>query len=313
MVSSWAFFSLWAMASPFVTPVIWIAVFFLPAIVVIFTLHRELRVYRSEADLPFTDFLLRPPGESTRLAAEAHFEKFTERLMLLLATCAVLGMAVANLPSPRQPAVAAWLLIPLLAVTVFTAPRMPRLLRKYWNCQLGFRGERLVGEQLNQLLAHGFHVFHDLPFDGYNIDHVVVGPAGVVVIETKTRRKWKSRATVYPAHKVRYDGSTLTWPTGRSDRFGLDQAARNARSLSEWLSRATGETVVCRPILTLPGWWIDRATKTTPEVAVISAKALSRYLAASKLISLSPAQVTRIAYQLSERCRVPAEPSVPPR
>lgn len=40
-----------------------------------------------------------------------------------------------------------------------------------------------------------------------------------------------------------YDGTTLTWASGRSDRFGLDQAERNARSVAEWLTAATGEAV----------------------------------------------------------------------
>ncbi|WP_414664104.1 nuclease-related domain-containing protein [Horticoccus sp. 23ND18S-11] len=264
---------------------------------------RARHVYRSEADVPFTDLLLRPPGESTRIAAEALFEKAMDRLLILVGASAVFGMAVANASPSQRYNVAAFFAILLLVVTAFTAPRMLNILRAYWNYQLGFKGERLVGEQLNQLLAHGFHVFHDLPFAGYNIDHVVVGPSGVYVIETKTRRKWKTKATVHPSHKVRYDGSSLTWPSGRSDRFGLDQTLRNARSLADWLTRATGETVTCRPILTLPGWWIDRTAQNPPEVAVISAKALAPYLAAATSTALSLGQMKRIAFQLSERCR----------
>lgn len=310
MISSWTLFSLGVLPWTLATDVAWVAAYFVPVIVVLVMVARAKRAYRSEADVPFSDLLLRPPGESTRVAAEALFEKVTDRLFILVSASAVLGMTVASAAPSQRHAVAVLSAILLLAVITFTAPQMLNFLRKYWNYQLGFKGERLVGEQLNQLLAHGYHVFHDLPFDGYNIDHVVVGPSGVYVIETKTRRKWKTKATVHPSHKVRYDGSSLTWPSGRSDRFGLDQTLRNARSLADWLTRATGETVTCRPILTLPGWWIDRTSTKTPEVAVISAKALGPFLAAATSTVLSPGQVKRIAFQLSERCRLEPEISV---
>ena len=51
----------------------------------------------------------------------------------------------------------------------------------------GERGELVVAEQLEELRATGFRCFHDIVRDGFNIDHVVVGPPGVFVIETKFR------------------------------------------------------------------------------------------------------------------------------
>jgi len=53
----------------------------------------------------------------------------------------------------------------------------------------GFDGERYVGEALTPLVAQGFEIYHDVPFEGFNIDHVPVGPPGIFAVETKTRRK----------------------------------------------------------------------------------------------------------------------------
>jgi len=39
--------------------------------------------------------------------------------------------------------------------------------------QLGFDGERYVGEALTPLVADGFEIYHDSPFEGFNIDHVL--------------------------------------------------------------------------------------------------------------------------------------------
>jgi hypothetical protein len=55
------------------------------------------------------------------------------------------------------------------------------MVEKVRPLRLGFKGERAVGEELNQLLRQGFHVFHDLPFDSFNIDHVIVGPTALLL------------------------------------------------------------------------------------------------------------------------------------
>jgi Nuclease-related domain len=62
-----------------------------------------------------------------------------------------------------------------------------RLWRNFRNLNRGERGELRVAEILDDLRSFGYRAFHDLTGDGFNIDHVVVGPAGVFAIETKFR------------------------------------------------------------------------------------------------------------------------------
>jgi hypothetical protein len=54
---------------------------------------------------------------------------------------------------------------------------------------LGAESERAVGEVLDELRAEGFIVVHDVeqPREG-NVDHLVSGPTGVFMIETKRSR-----------------------------------------------------------------------------------------------------------------------------
>ena len=54
-------------------------------------------------------------------------------------------------------------------------------------------GERVVAEHLNQLIAEGYTVFHDVPCGFkkgkkmlFNIDHLLVGKKGIFAVETKT-------------------------------------------------------------------------------------------------------------------------------
>ncbi len=57
------------------------------------------------------------------------------------------------------------------------------------NWSLGERAELSIGELLNELRNEGFIVMHDIEqeYEG-NIDHLVSGPTGVFMIESKARR-----------------------------------------------------------------------------------------------------------------------------
>jgi len=52
----------------------------------------------------------------------------------------------------------------------------------------GAAGEEIVGQALDSLREHGSFALHDVQLDRGNIDHVLVGPAGIFTIETKSHR-----------------------------------------------------------------------------------------------------------------------------
>ena len=52
----------------------------------------------------------------------------------------------------------------------------------------GASGEELVGEALEGLSERGWFALHDVQLDHGNTDHVLVGPAGIFAIETKSHR-----------------------------------------------------------------------------------------------------------------------------
>src|SRR6188472_2002795 len=57
----------------------------------------------------------------------------------------------------------------------------------------GIRGELMVAELLTELEPQGYRVLHDVETGHGNLDHVVIGPNGVFVLETK---HWKG--SFYP-------------------------------------------------------------------------------------------------------------------
>jgi len=63
-----------------------------------------------------------------------------------------------------------------------------RFKRDYGSWSQGAEGEEVVGKILEGLVADGWQVVHDVSLGRGNIDHVVVGPAGLFTVETKSRR-----------------------------------------------------------------------------------------------------------------------------
>jgi Nuclease-related domain len=168
------------------------------------------------------------------------------------------------------------------------------------NYRLGFEGERFVGEELCRLIAHKFEIYHDVLFEGFNIDHVLVGPRGVFVVETKTRRKPVNGSGNKKFH-VSFDGKSLRWPE-RTDNCGIEQAKNNAKTLSNWLSSATGENVWATPILAFPGWMVDRNAPPNG-IYVVNPKEIYG-VCSTQPEKIDIQQIRRICHQLDQKCRI---------
>ncbi|MGP7961771.1 nuclease-related domain-containing protein [Sanguibacter sp. A246] len=73
---------------------------------------------------------------------------------------------------------------------------LQRALRTQKNWSQGAEGERLVAQTLGALERYGWLLLHDIRWPGRqkaNIDHVAIGPGGVVIIDTKN---WSGEVTV---------------------------------------------------------------------------------------------------------------------
>lgn len=156
--------------------------------------------------------------------------------------------------------------------------------------------ELVVAQELEILRVSGCRIFHDLQCGDFNIDHVVVGPGGVFAVETKSRLK-SEKGSGKDAVKVRYDGKALHFPSW-TEVEPLQQAERQAKWLTQKLSKATGEAVPVRGVLALPGWFVDM--KARGEVAVINPKK-PEWMAKSRGDSrLEDAQIQCISYRLEQ-------------
>jgi hypothetical protein len=126
----------------------------------------------------------------------------------------------------------------------------------------GREGERAAGQTLEKARRMGYEVFHDVLFDGFNIDHVLVGPAGIFAVETKNTR---TKATIH------FDGQTVAQAGHRPQRGPIEQAAMAARDLAFELHRRTDRQFKVHPIVLYPQHMVEKPPPgVTPEVRVFN-------------------------------------------
>lgn len=186
-----------------------------------------------------------------------------------------------------------------LAAMLFIARKLTRHLSQRHNLYLGLEAEMAVGQELNHLMRDGYYVYHDFPAENFNIDHVAVGPGGLFAVETKGRFKPDRGRGKYDA-TVTFDGKQLKFPEWEDRKF-LEQARRQAVWLKRWASSAIGEPVEARPVLALPGWYVDQ--KARGDVTIYAGKNPRGWATAQGNRVLNDNQIKRIKHQLEQRCR----------
>lgn len=140
-----------------------------------------------------------------------------------------------------------------------------RHLKSFYRVRDGLFAEQVTGQALDRLSGPQCRVAHDIPCEGFNIDHVLIAPHAVYAIETKSVRKRTRKGE--NAHKVLYDGQSLKFP-GHSDTRPIEQARRQAQWLRAYLRQALDRDIPVKPAVALPGWWIDR-TDTARQAEVV--------------------------------------------
>jgi len=163
----------------------------------------------------------------------------------------------------------------MAAIAVVVALIKLRIAFREANClKLGIVGEEAVGQYLEEKLRPiGCQVLHDIPGEGFNLDHVVIGPTGVYCVETKTRSK-----PLYGSPSVTYDGEKVTVDGFPPDRDPIVQAKAAANWLRELIERSTGRKIAVKPIVIFPGWFVKKMPENA-EVWVLNHKALPTFIA----------------------------------
>jgi hypothetical protein len=150
--------------------------------------------------------------------------------------------------------------------------------------QRGAAGERRTARLLDPLARHGWVVLHDLAIPGSqaNLDHLVVGPGGVFLIDSK---QYRGRLQLDPTGRLWHGRSPLA-PTLRAVDFEADQAAR--------VLPDPGLVVV--PIVAVHGAQVPWGKVVVNGVPVVAARRLPSMLRALPPV-LGPERVAELAGQ----------------
>ncbi len=250
-----------------------------------------------EKKSPLKDAPLRNPGQSVEDEAFnlRYDEVFTPLMiavfLVLLALLEWLRSYRAIPPTPLLHSTAA------VAAVTYAAFRIWRARPKLTQLRQALDGERSVGQFLERLRQDGYQVFHDVIGEGFNIDHVVIGPAGVFSLETKTFSKPRRGES-----KIQFDGAKILVNGFSPDRDPVIQAKAQAAWLRELLSESAGKKYQVRPVVLFPGWFVQRSKPSTKELWVLNPKAFPEFLDHEPSI-LSDSDIKLASFHLSRFIR----------
>jgi Nuclease-related domain len=136
--------------------------------------------------------------------------------------------------------------------------------------QRGAAGERGTARLLDRLTRDGFVVFHDLAVPGSpaNVDHLVIGPSGVFVIDSK---QWTG--------SVHQGSDGLVW----HNHYRLDRTLETVRWEAEAISRILGTRAAA--LLCVHGAHVQGGGLHTQGVAMVPAHLLRGALGDDQVLS----------------------------
>lgn len=163
-------------------------------------------------------------------------------------------------------------------------------IRKLQDKAKGAQGERAVGVILDDLHVLGYHTVHDLELQAngatFNADHVLVGPGGVFVIETKYVTK---PARGRPEIRAENDQIYINGAEARGNAVG--QVVAIATDLTARLHEHTGLRPKVTPVVVYPGWFVEPANEC--RAWVLNPNQLYHHLKRCRTV-LSPTEIDQL-------------------
>jgi hypothetical protein len=232
------------------------------------------------------------PGASAaayyRRRRAAEWTLYQRTLPLRLAGVAVASLVAALAVNQVAPALAGW--AGLVAAGLVGGRLHFRVSQEARNWQRGARGERRTARQLRRLARQGWVVFHDLAVPGSraNADHLIIGPAGVFLVDSKN---WRGRLAFAPDGTLWHGSFPLTATLAT---IGFEAAA---------ISSALGVAgVAVEPLMVVHGSTIPWGEQYLGGIAILPARQLVATLLALPP-QLSDQQVTCLAHRTMTRLR----------
>lgn len=246
---------------------------------------------------PLKDRPLRYVAQSSDEAIE---DLLTERVIMYLTVAGMfLVMAIWEWiryfsPLNHPPYLSTFIATIVIPICAYKLVQKYKILQRY---KLGRDGERAVGQYLESTKESGSYVYHDIFGDNFNIDHVLISPKGIFVIETKTYSK-----PVKGEAKINYDGTKILINGSEPMTNALVQAKAGACHIKEILKESTGKDFIPFPVVLYPGWYVSGDGNRKGEAWVLNPKAFTSFIE-KQTNKLSNDDVKLASYHLSRHIR----------
>jgi hypothetical protein len=212
------------------------------------------------------------PGRSALAAARrrraTELAGWTRSLAWRVPLVAVAGLAAQLLASEAGLPWAGLVGLAATALVVWRLRFRPSEHVRTWR--RGAEGERRTARLLDRLTGDGFVVFHDLavPDSPANVDHLVIGPTGLFVIDSK---QWTG--------SVQQGADGLVW----HNHYRLDRTLETARWEADTIGRLLGTPAVA--LLCVHGAHVQGGGLDAQGVAIVPAHLLRSALGDDRVLS----------------------------
>ena len=252
---------------------------------------------------PLVRGLLRSPGESLRKQLDDYIiDMFGFFFLAVISPLVIFSTHISQSYFGGRPETLWRICFSLLlagGITVYAIVKVVKCFGLIRRHRLGLECELSVGQELSNLQALGYRVFHDFPAGKFNIDHVVIGKNGVFAVETKGRSKPMRGKGIDDARVILNDDG-LKFPTW-TEKEPLEQARRQAQWLQNFLTSAVGDEVRVTPSLALPGWFVELRTRSN--ILVYNGRTPEKSFPKFGTPLYDESFIQRIAHQVEQRCR----------
>lgn len=253
---------------------------------------------KNEKRSPLKRQPLRNPGESL----ERELDRLYEEEILPYPAMALMAVILTIyewlfwfFKMPPQPLIFTAIALMIIGISLY---KFFNLRRQIQSLKLGLAGEKAVGQYLEQLRTEGCHILHDIPGEGFNVDHIVVSPRGIFIVETKTISKpYRGKPIVF------YDGERVLVNGTELDRDVIAQANAARKWVQHLLFGTTDRNFPVKAIIVFPGWYTQvPQDKKKGDIWVLNDELLPGFIK-KEAISLKSEDVALVASRISDHVR----------
>lgn len=207
-------------------------------------------------------------GAGARQMAKSRYIYVCFLAAALLAIPLALLIKSTFFPSSRGVAGLIWIVlasgVALLLMKIIDK-KADHVIKRAKDAERGALAEEKVALQLSGL-PEGYYGFHDISFDGFNIDHVALGPGGIFVLETK-------------AHGGTIDArdNTLLLNGKPPEKNFLNQVWSQTKNMQDYLWKMTSKELKIKPVLCFTNAYV-KVRRPVKGVDVVNLKYLNTYL-----------------------------------